>query len=286
MTRLPASHRFLPRARRQRGQAMTEFVVGTVFFLLPLFLIVPMLGKYADVKSTAAQSARYSAWERTVWYGGASASSGSNWPGNSKTEGEIQNEVRKRVVEFGAALSQNDKSASGFTTAGGRHMWRNRDQSAMLANYNDASGSLTNGDSPDTATADLLGTVTTFTGVLGFSIESKGLYTGNAALRVTTLPIGTNLRPGSTYGRFDPGPLTFRDRNVILANGWGANGRGHVESMTRGIMLLGILGSEPAIADVIEIAGCVAAVFFAPEICMLELSKVVPDVVPPDRLTD
>ncbi len=52
----------------QCGQAMTEFVIAAAFVLMPLFVFIPMLGKYIDFKHAAIQSARYQAWEYTVWY--------------------------------------------------------------------------------------------------------------------------------------------------------------------------------------------------------------------------
>ena len=54
--------------RRERGQAMTEFVIAATFVLLPLFVFIPMLGKYIDFKHATIQAARYQAWEYTVWY--------------------------------------------------------------------------------------------------------------------------------------------------------------------------------------------------------------------------
>jgi len=50
------------------GQAMTEFVITASYVLVPLFIMVPMLGKYIDIKHAAIQTARYEAWEYTVWY--------------------------------------------------------------------------------------------------------------------------------------------------------------------------------------------------------------------------
>lgn len=47
---------------------MTELLICASFILIPLFLIVPMFGKYIDMKHTAIQAARYEAWEYTVWY--------------------------------------------------------------------------------------------------------------------------------------------------------------------------------------------------------------------------
>ena len=51
------------------GQAMTETVVTAATVLIPLFLLIPLLGKYIDIKHRAIQSARYEVWEYTVWYG-------------------------------------------------------------------------------------------------------------------------------------------------------------------------------------------------------------------------
>lgn len=271
-------------AAAQRGQAMTEFVIGTILFLMPLFLIIPMMGKYADIKATAAQTARYVAWERTVWYGGASASVA--WPGNSKSEAEIKNEARQRVTAFGKALTSDDKNASSFSTTGARNMWYNRDQSAMLKKYEDASiDTINNENSPDVATGDVLDAIMTVASVLGFKLETKGLYNGDAAISVATLPIGTNLT-GSDAGKFDPGVLTFRDRNVILSNTWSGNGSGHVKSQTAGLAPLGLVNENDSIQTAIQAVGCVAMALFAPEICFLEIGKIEPDVVPPDRLTN
>jgi hypothetical protein len=268
---------------RQRGQAMTEFVIGSILFLIPMFLIIPMMGKYSDIKAAAAQTARYVAWERTVWYGGGSASV--SWPGNSKSEADIKNEARQRVTAFGGGIADGDKTAGSFASSGGRQSWYNRDASPMLASYGAASlGTITNDDSPDTITGTVLGAITAITSITGFHLETKGLYTGSAEISVTTAPIGINL-DGSTTGRFDPGVLVFKDKNVILANGWSGNGSAHVKTQTAGLAPLGLVG-DSTLGPVLQIAGCIALAAFAPEFCFLEIGKIEPDVVPPDRLTD
>ncbi|HKJ65489.1 MAG TPA: hypothetical protein VJ969_08810 [Desulfopila sp.] len=53
----------------EKGQAATEFTIAAAFVLVPLFLIVPLLGKYIDIRHAAIQHARFSAWEYTVWQG-------------------------------------------------------------------------------------------------------------------------------------------------------------------------------------------------------------------------
>lgn len=262
---------------------MTEFVVGAMLFLMPLYLIIPMLGKYADVKAAAAQTARYTAWERTVWYGGNSSSN--SWPGNSKSYQEIENEARQRVISFGQKIQSNDKAASAFTDTGARNLWRNRDSSVMLKKYDDAAvGSISNNNSPDTVTGDVLGAITAITSITGFKLETNGLYTGNAAITVTTLPIGLNLS-GSDSGKFDPGVLVFRDKNVILANAWAANGASHVKTQTAGIAPLGLV-NDSSLKPVVQALGCALLGAFTPEFCWLEIGKIEPDVVPPDRLTN
>lgn len=273
------------RRHRQRGQAMTEFVVGAVLFLVPVFLIIPMFGRYSDIKAAAAQSARYVAWERTVWYGGASAHA--KWPGHSKSEAELRKEAMVRVVkQQSGVLRANDKSAGDAGTRP-RTLWTNRDGTTMLKAA--TIGPVTNAKSPDIATGDALGTLTSLTSLLGFSLETRGLYTGDARITVTTLPIGGSLGGGSKFDAFDPdklagGPLVFTDRNVLLANGWGANGPSHVRSMVAGLSITG-LSTKIHLDKILEAAACAAAAAFVPEICFLDIGKIEPDIVPPDRLT-
>jgi len=267
---------------RQHGQAMTEFVIGVLLFLLPIFLIIPMLGKYADVKDSAAQTARYVAWERTVWFGGNASSN--SWPANYKSEGEIENEARQRIVSFGHILKSNDKNATAYTTAGARELWKNRNGEVMLQKYDDAAtGNIANDNSPDIATGTVLNAIVAITAITGFNLETKGYYTGNAAITVNTLPIGLNL-DGSNTGKFDPGVLVFRDKNVILANGWSANGSGHVKTQTAGLAPLGLV-NDSSLKPVVQALGCALLGAFTPEFCFLEIGKIAPDVVPPDRLT-
>lgn len=51
--------------RSQRGQALTEMAIVAAV-IVPLFLLVPMLGKYFHVQQTAQQAARSAAWQATV----------------------------------------------------------------------------------------------------------------------------------------------------------------------------------------------------------------------------
>lgn len=65
----------MPRDNQKRttqlGQAMTEFQITAVYILVPLFLFIPLLGKYLDIKHATIEAARYQAWEYTAWYNAA-----------------------------------------------------------------------------------------------------------------------------------------------------------------------------------------------------------------------
>jgi len=89
---------------KQRGQAMTEMLVASAFVVIPLFLIIPIAGKYIDMKHAAVDSARYTAWERTVYFNnstldnqpsGFNGFSSDNFPVKSNTE--LAEEAQLRI---------------------------------------------------------------------------------------------------------------------------------------------------------------------------------------------
>ena len=266
---------------RCRGQAMTEFVIGSVLFAIPVFLLIPLMGKYLDIRATAVQAARYVAWERTVFYGGTSASV--SWPANDKDDGTIQNEVRQRLFSVGTAIAGGDGSAGDWGSNGIKANWHNRDGSAMLASYNAVGQSISNDDTPNIA-SDILSLIVTVTDAIGpFTLETKGLYTGSVSVGVTTEPINNSLSYDSADA-FDPGPLTFGESNVILANGWAAGGASHVKTQTQGLSPTSIFATDP-VKTIFDVVKGVLAGASTQELWNLDVGKIEPDVVPPDRLT-
>ncbi len=260
---------------------MTEFVIGSVLFALPMLLLIPLMGKYLDMRATAVQGARYVAWERTVFYGGTSASV--TWPANDKDAGTIQNEVRQRLFSEGTAIAGGDGAAGGWGGSGIKSNWYNRDGSAMLADYDAVGQSLSNDDTPNIA-SDLLSLIVTVTDAIGsFTLETKGLYTGSVSVGVTTQPINNSLSFDSASA-FDPGTLTFSESNVILANGWEAGGADHVKTQTQGLTPTSVFATDP-VKTIFDVVKGVLAAASAQELWNLDLGKIEPDVVPPDRLT-
>ena len=82
-------------AQKSKGQALTETLVAFIV-LVPIFVLIPYLGKYLDVKHKAEDSARYALWERTVF-----ADPGASWDAgeNQKSDARIAAEARTRLIE-------------------------------------------------------------------------------------------------------------------------------------------------------------------------------------------
>lgn len=109
--------------RKYSGQAMTETVIAMSFVLIPLFLLIPLLGKYIDIQHTTIQAARYEAWEYTVWYrkntekpsGVKYRNSNSSIPLPTKSFTQLQNESRQRFFSEEAWSKTNYDVSTGLS---------------------------------------------------------------------------------------------------------------------------------------------------------------------------
>jgi hypothetical protein len=94
---------------------MTETVIAASFVLVPLFLLIPLIGKYIDINHSTIQAARYEAWEYTVWYrknsekptGVKYRTGNTNIPLPTKSYTKLQNESRQRFFSEAAYLKNN-----------------------------------------------------------------------------------------------------------------------------------------------------------------------------------
>lgn len=270
---------------KQAGQAMVEFLIAATTVLIPLFLIVPLLGKYMDMKASAVQAARYAAWERTVWFGS------SDWSAAQKTDTQIQHEVQQRFFSDTATvkLQSSDMNSAG---SGLKPLWRDRAGTAMLAN---GDSNVTQG-SPRTATPGTMNavldpvlTVIAFADkILGaeFKLDMDSLYTSTVRVQTApTRPIQQVLGSTSTLETFGSVTPIFAEKNVLVANGWSANGSAFVKQQVEGLVPLSFLGRDP-VKTVLEIVQTVAGLIY-PELGTgwLKLGgEIQPDIVPEDRL--
>lgn len=271
---------------RSTGQAMVEFLITATLVLVPLFLIVPILGKYMDLKSTTIQAARYAAWERTVWFGGT------NWESGAKDDPTIQREIQRRFFMDTATvkLQSNDGGGTG-TTGAPKPLWKDRAGYPLLLPYNANVGQardLTNVDTPgliNDVLDPVVSAISAVGGILGtaFVLDMDSLYVSNVNVQTAlTPPIKQVLHTTGDTGAVTP---LFSEKNVLIANGWSANGATHVKKQTGGLTPTSFL-QNPPVSDVLTVIQYLAYLF-APELNPNHLKlggEIKPDVVPDDRL--
>jgi hypothetical protein len=275
-------------AGQQGGQAMVELLAVAAFVLLPLFYAMPMLGKYLDVRATAIASARYVAWERTVW------SQGSLWGGDhSKGDDALAAELTARIWsrDGGAFDSQQDAQAKALKKP--PHLWRTRDGQALLRPYDAHEVALSNKTAPGTFNKllDLMpGAADEAKNDSGesdwfefpFKIDAKGRYDATVSMAVRDVDAGPGLRQGA-------GPWLIAESHGVLANGWQASGpsgdSASVKTMVKGLVPLAWLdsGVMGKVVDGVQ-NGLSVFGFYELNSRSLELGKIDPDLVPYDRL--
>jgi hypothetical protein len=278
--------KLLPRRiSTQSGQALVEFTIAAATVLLPLFLIIPLLGKYFDIKASAIQGARYAAWERTVWFGS------SDWTAATKDDAQIQGEVRQRFFSDTATakLQSNQGNATGWGgPAGVKPLWRDRAGNGMLVSYDSAvtraevraqtPGTLNHLLDPITAAVNAVGKI------LGaeFQLDMTSLYTATVNVQTAeTRPIRNVMSNASTSS----GAPAFHMTNVLVANGWSANGRPNVKKQVEGLTPSSFSQRDP-LKTILDIAQYIFTVI-APELMPDWLKfggEIQPDLVPADRL--
>lgn len=127
--------------RNQRGQAITEFNITAAFLLVPLFLLIPLLGKYIDIKHSSVQAARYMVWERTVWFEEAPKFTTS---AAVKSVSILENEtISRNFGDSDREISRNDKSD--MTKNDINLLWKDSG-GVDLVNVNNISAKIPKGD--------------------------------------------------------------------------------------------------------------------------------------------
>lgn len=267
---------------------MIELLIVATFVLVPLFLAIPVLGKYLDMRSAAVQSARYAAWERTVWYGGSAATSlgwfgvERKWKANEKNDDQIRREVGVRLLsETGSSdsFTSNDRNANNFR-GGAKLIWRDRSDQPLLADYSDIQNLVANKPAPGTLNV-VLDPIANFAATLGpFTLEMNGEYVAMVTLNVKDIDFDHFLVRDSKQ--------SITEANVLLANGWSADGplddkKTSAKQQVKGLVPFTILDAEIAGVPVMEYLQTAVSVFL-PEFSKLDLGKIEPDKVPSDRV--
>lgn len=226
--RLISYHR---RRDAQQGQALAEFLV-TLIALVPLFFIIPMIGNYLDLRSSVVQASRYAVWERTIWLGD------SNFAANSKSENDIQNEIRERF--FGAVntpIKFDDKTSRSKLRAQNNLVWSDHTgQKIMLEPYKGGSTASVNHASDQlktTIAASAIGSAASaISGQSGFGLNKSGLYQAKVQITIKPPPqLVANLKsdsnsllalPAGQNILFGGGIGTTFGTGALLADAWSA----------------------------------------------------------------
>lgn len=277
--RRPSTGRTAPSLnRRQDGQAIVEFIVAAMFFLIPLYLIIMALGKFSDVQAGASQAARYAAWERTVWLDDASWRSRMGTGSNQKTTAEIRSEIAQRVVgDTRLTIAANDKSRNNLSN-GQLQMWRDGQGRDLLERYQDltlteSGQALTVAQCPTCATPVALNVASL---TVGINVPQNNMVVANAGIQVARNSAALQ-RLFPSYTGFNG--LLLSDRVALLPNEWMANGRDGVTTVVKDA----VPTATPAIKGLMT-AAVAPMIPFAWEIIPLKIGDIRPDEVPADRL--
>ncbi len=261
-------------SKKQAGQAMVEFTVFALFVMTPIFLMIPVLGKIADMNQKTVLASRYGAWERTI-----------STP-TSKSEATITNEARLRffarnnkyIVTNEAVNEQNNERS---------YLWRSISNSydPMLTKFSDVNSTIATNVSTSVRGGFVLADI-------GLNVVRPTSRDFNQTYDIyrseMSLPVATNSRLKFLDKGIDcagqNSTATFvciKRQNAIYTDTWSAGSSGQVASRVQDMVLT---SRERAIGTVLRnTLGRIPFGMFR-EVNWLDLGIVRPDVLPADRL--
>jgi hypothetical protein len=234
----------------QRGQATTEFAV-LALALVPLFIVVPLIGKYMDINQTAEHASRYVAFEA------AARNTSSSW----KTDAELAVEVRRRFFSNPDAPIKTNDVAGDFATHR-NPIWSDHAGHPLIAKFEDDIGVTTS-----TAGLNAIAATALYRGELGLSNDN--LYTGNVTVKMADV---ANFKP------FDAIGLSTSRKTVLLTDAWTAKDNGTIKSKIDGSPRMYPIG---AVAALIDPVGTLPRVVHDPRFRVSDFEW---DLVPCDRM--
>lgn len=234
----------------QRGQSTTEFVV-VCLALVPLFIAVPLVGKFIDLMQATESASRYVAFEATV------RNSSSAW----KPDAELAAEVRRRFFGNSSAPVKTNDVAGDFA-AHRNPIWSDHSGKALIEKFEDGVGVATK-----VSGLNAIASTAPFRSALGLSHDN--LYTS----RVTATPLKI-----AGFAPFDTADMKTTRTTVILADAWTARGPAGIRDRIEGSALTYPLGAAKPIVDFV---GLLPATIFDPPLKVGDFDW---DIVPCDRL--
>jgi len=251
------------RAGSHAGQALTEFLVVSLV-LIPLFLLIPMIGKYQDISHATQLASRYAAFDAVL-----RNDSENTW----KTPALLAAEVRQRFFGVPGAGIVTDVQDDAPIREG----WSDPYSHPLIAAPGDialsfgAQRGATHEEAYQTAgSAD----TAIFHLAPAIGLGSQGLYRANVSVSLANLPAG--LRSIEPFDQLD---LRIERQASVLPGAWTANAPAQTENRAARLAPINAVLPEALIAAMIEVVDMASVK--PPAFGKLDRWR---DVVPVDRL--
>ena len=270
---------------KESGQAMTETLITASMILVPLFLLIPLLGKYIDINHSTIQATRYEAWEYTVWYQTATeeatgvvttVNGSTNVRLPRKDFAVLQDETRQRFFSStDASITATDNVLWNIANPSNpNNLWKDHRDIRLLSNTGridsvaGSSGATPSGVTTalfnfiirifNTITAGIGGILTGLGGnpnLANFDVMNMFGYSKSEITVPIVSPAGlidfvTTSGPGGVGSSTTQYNLNFNSQAAVLTDGWNAGGKPHTINKAGGItvtkILNQLLSSRPA----------------------------------------
>lgn len=200
----------------QRGQALVEFLYVSLA-MVPVFLLLPMIGKYQDVAHATQMASRYAALDSIVHHNGTVT--------GQKGADSLANEIRHRF--FGQSRDLIQATDGQVVQPPSNPAWQTPFGRPLIAAPNDVSVNTVSGlGASDRDIFNQQGT--TGAGLANrMQLPAGGLYRANVAVQLANLPDQLSL-----IEPFNDLNLNINRHTVILHETWSANHPSTVEQRT------------------------------------------------------
>ena len=267
---------------------MTEFVVSAAFVAVPLFLIVPTMAKFVDMKLANVQAARYTVWEYTSHYeSGSDQPLGfrvSNYQMPTKDHDTVVKEAKRRLYsKTDLPIITGDSS---WTIGDGNGLWRYHtgdpmyrgDSQGRISHESTPAGPGIIGDLMEGGmdilefTLDLMATILDWLGInAGFNaVNTKGMYRSTMSMGVEAVPgysaLDRDNRTSLFTTRNDSRPFTLNceSKAGLLTGNWGAGGKAHTVYQVGGLVPTVVI--DKILNDPLPIQDIISVLFLSPEL--------------------
>lgn len=197
--------------RAARGQALTEFLAVSLV-LLPLFLLLPVIGKIQDIAHETQLASRYAAFDALLR---------NDSHNRFKPPEQIEGELRHRFFSAGAGIVSED-APQPFAP---RPQWSDPYAHPLIGDP--AAVQLSFGPSHGKTHADAYTTASDterFVLAPRAGLQSNGIYNVNVSADLAKLPAGLKL-----IEPFDRLSLRIERHASVLPDAWTANGPAQAE---------------------------------------------------------